>query len=339
MTDFELALDHALQLQARGTGLDAILARYPQYAADLKPLLEAARVARLGLMKDAPVPAPDLRRGRERFLRTALRPSPHERDSTRGLPILRAAAALALAVVLVTLTAVGLVSASGSALPGDPLYPARLAFERIELALTLDPAERQSMETRLEAQRRLEAQTVAAQGRRVRVQFEGVVERVESGSLIVSGLTVRTDGTRYGVGDRVRVDARTDAGQIVAEQIRITVSATAAPTLVGPERTRTGDQPETDIPPGTGVHLNAATRTLQPSASPTAARPTATATASRPEPSATVIRPTTATPATRPLDTRPTPTPATTASDSPTPITDTQPNGPAPTQTASRRPS
>ena len=50
-----LALDKALQMRAAGASLAECLARYPQFANELRPLLEAGELAGEGLLARQPV--------------------------------------------------------------------------------------------------------------------------------------------------------------------------------------------------------------------------------------------------------------------------------------------
>ncbi len=255
---FELVLDEALQMMAAGASRDECLARFPEHAEALTPLLAAAEVARAGLHADDPIPAPDLSRGRRRLL-LAARP-PH-----RSLfEFLRFATAMALAVVLVF---IGVAAASANALPGDALYPIKRGLESAQLALTFDPATCATLQAEHAARRRAEAQAVINLRRETQVEFEGVVERVGENEVVVSGLIVRVEGTvGFQPGDQVSVEANTTAdGTIVAETItpvtppRPAPEANATPTAARPGPTPSAMPNASPQPP-----------------TPTLARPTAT---------------------------------------------------------------
>lgn len=255
---FELVLDEALQMMAAGASRDECLARFPERAEALTPLLAAAEVARAGLHADDPIPAPDLARGRRRFLLAARPPrrSPYE--------FLRLATALALTLVLVF---VGVAVASANALPGDALYPVKRGLESAQLALTLNPAARATLQAELSARRRAETQAVINLRRETQVEFEGVVERVGEDEVVVSGLVVRVEGTLgFQPGDQVSVKASITAdGTIVAEAImplappRPTPEASALPTAARPGPTSSATPGASHQPP-----------------TPTLARPTGT---------------------------------------------------------------
>jgi len=304
---FELVLDEALQMMAAGASRDECLARFPEQAAELAPLLAAAEVACAGLHADDPIPAPDLARGRRRFL-LATRParrSPFE--------FLRLATALALTFVLVF---VGVAAASASALPGDALYPVKRGLESAQLALTLNPAARATLQAELSARRRAETQAVINLRRETQVEFEGVVERVGENEVVVSGLVVRVEGTvGFQPGDQVSVEASTTAeGTIVAGAItplvpsRPAPEANATPTAARPGPTASV-MPNASPKPPTPT-LARPTATFIPTlARPTGASPIpSTPTGARPaqvtSPTATRVLPTDSRPSLAPTETR-----------------------------------
>ena len=304
---FELVLDEALQMMAAGASRDECLARFSEHAEVLTTLLAAAEVARAGLHADDPIPAPDLARGRRRFLLAARPPrrSPYE--------VLRLATALALTFVLAF---VGVAAASASALPGDALYPVKRGLESAQLALTLNPAARATLQAELSARRRAETQAVINLRRETQVEFEGVVERVGENEVVVSGLVVRVEGTvGFQPGDQVSVEASTTAeGTIVAGAItplapsRPAPEANATPTDARPSPTSSATSGASPQPP---------TPTLaRPTATfiPTLARPTgaspipSTSTGTRPaqvtSPTTTLVLPTDSRPSLAPTETR-----------------------------------
>jgi hypothetical protein len=228
---FDLILDQALKFLTSGLSREACLRRFPEHAARLAPLLSAAEAARAGLLADQPIPAPNLARGRRRFL-VAARPRP--------FTSLRLAGAI-LALLLVVLVATGV--ASADALPGDVLYPVKLGLEQAQLALTFDPAARERALAEQAARRRGETQAVLNLRRTTRVEFEGLVESAQEGLLIISSIRVATDqASEYHVADLVWVEGLATAeGHVVAERITLLASAptsTPVPTIAPPTQSR-----------------------------------------------------------------------------------------------------
>jgi len=139
--DIENILDRCLDLLQEGRSIEQCLHLYPEVADDLEPLLRVA-----GELQRLPEAEP-----RPAALRTALLragaalPSRSDvldfsqdsglRSSVRRSPVRIAFrwAAAAAAVLVLTL---GLGTASANSVPGDFLYPIKLATERVTFALT-----------------------------------------------------------------------------------------------------------------------------------------------------------------------------------------------------------
>ncbi len=100
-----------------------------------------------------------------------------------------AAVALVVVVLLVGMVG-GTVYASASALPGDILYPIKRWQEQVQWTLAPGDEARARLEEGLRERRRAEARQVLEQKRRVRWQFEGVLERVGDASWVVEGVEV-----------------------------------------------------------------------------------------------------------------------------------------------------
>jgi hypothetical protein len=128
---FEEALARCLEEVAAGADVERVVARYPTYAAELRPLLETAL-----RLRGAALPPPReeaVRRGRMRAVAAARR----MRSATRSrLTARRWVSALLTAGLLLALLfgggALG-VRAAEASLPGDPLYPLKLLKESAEL--------------------------------------------------------------------------------------------------------------------------------------------------------------------------------------------------------------
>lgn len=139
MSDIENILDLCLEKIRTGVPLDKVLAEYPEQAAELKPLLlVAARV------EAAPRPEP----GADAAYPALLQVLKHLPG--RGGPgvlswwnrlfrpqfVFARAMSLVLIFALLSWSAVGV---SANTLPGDLLYPVKLAAEQVQFALTVRP--------------------------------------------------------------------------------------------------------------------------------------------------------------------------------------------------------
>jgi hypothetical protein len=123
MTDFDQILEQCLNDLASGAStLEECLARHPEHAAQLKPLLLAA--ARLGAGSTV-TPAPAFKARARAQLTRHMQERPH-RKARSGFAFRQLAAGFA--AILLALLVTGTVYAQG-ALPGDSLYGWKLASE------------------------------------------------------------------------------------------------------------------------------------------------------------------------------------------------------------------
>ncbi|MEK7325751.1 MAG: DUF5667 domain-containing protein, partial [Chloroflexota bacterium] len=194
MTDLQLldAFDDCLTRLRAGESLDACLQSYPDFAGELRPMIEAAQ----GAMAASRVPRPAQMRSRARFLTAAgqlrsPRPSPL-------VNLLRRFASTAVAVLAAAiLVTTSLYYASASTLPGDGLYPAKRAFEDIRVQLASDPAARFDLEQEFIERREAE--------------LEAVLKNKETATVMFGGPLVSNDGAKWQVGKHdVLIDAHTD---------------------------------------------------------------------------------------------------------------------------------
>jgi len=131
--EFNNILNECLErLLVKGESLEQCLERYPEQAAELKPLLETALAAREA---SAIQPRPDFRaRARYQF-HSALKETAAGKSRTSWGWFPRWATVLAIVLVLV-LAGGGTVFAADSSMPDSPLYSVKLATEQVRLTLT-----------------------------------------------------------------------------------------------------------------------------------------------------------------------------------------------------------
>lgn len=151
----ELSIAEALEAcRARleqGATVEACLATYPAHADELRVLLPLAVSAR----RLAPSPDPlAVDRSRRRF-RAYLEEKRGEAQRTSGARawLLRLAGPV-LAVIILTVSSLGLAQASANTLPDNPLYTVKQARESLGQFLTVTPAARASYQITI-ARRRL----------------------------------------------------------------------------------------------------------------------------------------------------------------------------------------
>ncbi len=146
----EVKLIECLDALAQGESVERILARYPQEAAQLRPLLETA--AGLPALRMEPSEAAKMQ-SRQKFMAQAdllRRTTP--RKTMGFLP--RFATGFVAAGLVAVVLGTGAVAASGSALPGDPLYGLKRTVENVRLSTAGSPTQRQELQREFEQRRR-----------------------------------------------------------------------------------------------------------------------------------------------------------------------------------------
>jgi hypothetical protein len=251
--DFDNVLDQCLAWLRDGAGIDDCLAAYPEYADELRPLLEL--VAQVGRVLTPAAPAAVRAAGEQRMLAALAQ----KRERQAGAwPFVRTLEQMMRALVpgrrawglAATLLAVLLFAASGwgfaasaDSLPGDPLYPVKVAAQKARLALTHDPGTRQQLDEQFAAQQRRDVQSVLEDRRRVTVEFLGVLQKMESSVWVVGGLPITVQDATIIVGQPypgtlVRVQGYLPGdGSLLASRLEVDLTATPWPTEVPPTDT------------------------------------------------------------------------------------------------------
>jgi hypothetical protein len=260
--DMEKNLSACLDNLEKGDSVDAILAGYPEEAAELRPYLETA--AQMSQLASLPTIA-DQQQSQATFLAeaAALR-SPQSSPMPIWFTLRRLMMPLASLAVILFLLGFTLVTMSAAALPGDGLYSVKLGIEEFRLMRASDPEQILILAEQFQQERLREVEVLLRAGRTADVLFEGEIEAIDLATWIIAGLPVQIDsgtiidGTPQ-VGELARVDGRTVDGQLFAGHIII---LTGTP---GPE----------EIPLPALIPPLEPTETPQPSPTPT---PTATQT-------------------------------------------------------------
>lgn len=160
--EFDNILDECLErMLVKGETVEQCLSAYPEQAAELEPLLRTALMtSELRTIQ----PRPDFRARARYQLRSELR----EAATKRGFRFFgwhpRWATAIAIVLALV-LAGGGTVAAAGNSMPGEPLYPTKLATERVRLALTRSDLDKAQLYARFADKRVLEIARMAEKGK------------------------------------------------------------------------------------------------------------------------------------------------------------------------------
>ena len=205
-----------------GADIESSLAEFPEFAEELRPLLQSAMSA--SALAAPPASADVARRGRTRLLAQAAKirdTAPASRVSFFSFRL--ATAALTLLLVFFV-GGTGIVNASASALPGDNLYAVKRGWESAHFWFA-DEDKTASLEAEYEEERRGEVQELLGGGRLAAVRFEGVVSSLNGSKWEVAGVPVIVSKEAdvedaIQVGSDVIVSGQTQSdGTVLAEMI------------------------------------------------------------------------------------------------------------------------
>jgi len=181
--DLLTAFEDSLAGLAAGDSLDTVLARYPAFAAELRPWLEAARAAT--------PPRAEPNRAKQNAHRAQFLTRAAELRTPIRRPFFTRGWATALAACLALLfIATSALTASAASVPGDALYPLKRSLENVQLSLAANPTDRWQLKQRFTARRITEAQQLLAQGRATAVEFSGLLETRDENHWAVAGIPI-----------------------------------------------------------------------------------------------------------------------------------------------------
>jgi hypothetical protein len=231
----EQALERCLAELDRDGDIETALRRFPQYAGQLRSLLELAQATRQTL---ASVPAAPggLVAGRARLLaaveqqRAAGHPATAQTTSaSRRRPklVTKFAAALLAAALCFVLLGSGVIWAAQSALPGDLLYVVKLATEDALLAWASAPGERVDLALDFVQERADEMRALVAADRPIPQQTVARMERHLERALIETASTSDAQMTSL----LTQISTHTQAQEQQLERVRATAPPQAQARL------------------------------------------------------------------------------------------------------------
>jgi len=201
-----------------GHPVESILARFSEYAGELRPILESTR--RLEGLSVDPPPAVQ-QRAKAGFLAQAAAQA--DGAATRWTwPALRPrwlVSAVALMLVLLFVGAM-VVPASASAVPGDMLYGTKRAVEQWRLLVAAGPERQARLTSSFHQERLREIAKLLATGRDAEVSFDGTLQSVTEQEWTVDGLPIVVGSATVVIGSpwpgmEVRVTGRTQEGELL----------------------------------------------------------------------------------------------------------------------------
>ncbi len=201
MTDKERVFQDCMKAMDAGQEVEPILQRYPGLAGELRPELEAAAwlKKKQAAVSTRPGYVAASRRRLEARLQLEGGPRPHPvvawlaRLAHWPWNVRQVGQTLALVVLLVVFVSVtrDAFFASRNALPGDALYPLKLAKEGALLAATSDPVERARLQVSYSQLRAFEIEGLILEGRYDRLSQAAVkyVLQVEQTRQVIDSLS------------------------------------------------------------------------------------------------------------------------------------------------------
>lgn len=172
-----------------GAALEEVLQKYPEWKEELRPVLEAMLALWESRGSDT-VPVAAMRRSREHLLEEAQRRRAVEPPPGFWARWFRKVSAFSVSVV-VFVVVLGLFLtgwASVKALPGEALYPVKLAAEQITLNLSASPSQRMELEDAYNLRRAEEVEALIQRRRKQEVAFSGYLAQEGDHTWRINGI-------------------------------------------------------------------------------------------------------------------------------------------------------
>ena len=209
---FENILDECLERLRQGESLEQCLARYPEQAAELEPLLQVAMASQKA--SSAVAPRTEFKARSRYEIQSQLhdkgrKAEPGKASLVGWIP--RWAMVVASLVLIFLVAGTGTVAASSTSMPDGTLYPVKLATERVQLALSRGDISKARVDVRL-ADRRIKEIVYLAK--------KGDSPRLESTLLRLSGHMEAIEQVIEANADRPKVqEAITALKELLEERI------------------------------------------------------------------------------------------------------------------------
>lgn len=260
---FEIRLIECLDAIEIGgpDGAEAILARYPDDAVELRQALGVASA--LASLDTSPDAAAQEKSRRAFLAQAAALAGGSSRQASGRRFLLRAAALLGVVVAAGAIP----VAASANALPGDPLYGVKRQVEAVQLDFAPDEAARKALVEQNNERRFKEIDQLVSSGRAAEIDFEGRLSSVSDAGLVIDGRPVTVPAGMHlpalSVGGMVEVTVQIQGGALIlvsivpigpveTHELTPTPAPSAAPTETAqPVETKAPEVHETPKPEST----------------------------------------------------------------------------------------
>lgn len=233
--EFENILNDCLDRLMKGEAIESCLAQYPEYAAELEPLLKTA----LETMTVVDIkPSPEFRQRAGVEFQKAIAEMPSKAPRRPFKWQLRWVIPVAVFLVLFS-SGAGTVIAATNSLPGSPLYPIKMAVESVQLAFTFSDEGKAELYTSFVDYRVEEIVKMAEEGKVELV--EQATERMNSQLLAMADLNLIEEVAVKGDG---MAALQAPENQTAFSGV-VTPTATTVPA---PTTTPSQQAPETTVP-------------------------------------------------------------------------------------------
>lgn len=190
--DLSSLLEECIKDFQAGSSLDEILARHPEEASQLRPLLEIA-MGVSNARQEIKIPAQARALSRSAFISPR---SVYPRRPVFHSFNLRLAFS-AIIIICLVIGLLGTTAVSAKSLPGDTLYPVKLAWEQVQINLASGIAKRLELQKSFDQQRVTEVSQLLELGRMSQVTFTGVLAGKEN-SWSVAGIDIDVEDSQSG---------------------------------------------------------------------------------------------------------------------------------------------
>ena len=203
------ALETCIKSLQAGVTLEECLNQYPDVAPQLRDLLKTVEM--IECLRVEKIPVESMTQNQRELLSHAKKLVSQEKPGKcvavagrilafrsmivqtfrQAKPIMgRLVMAFAITGILIIFSG-SLLIVSAKSLPGDSLYPMKLAVENIRVHLAISGEIRSEYEDHYSQQRVLEVQSLLGLGRKQEISFEGILNSMEDTGWVVNGITVK----------------------------------------------------------------------------------------------------------------------------------------------------
>jgi len=219
------ALEDCITAMYSGRSIQDCLAKYPDLADELEPLLFTTKSGRS--LSSEHVPATARNRSRMNMLAQAAKLRKTHKPLLTYFRVPRLAMSFIALVIVLMISFNGLIITSAKTLPGDTLYPVKRAAETVRLQLTNNVEKKHQIEVDYTQRRTEEVSELLQLKRTVQVSMEGTVQEMSPEIWVVSGIKVQISPEtkiigNVLIGQVVEVEGSTSPnGRIAADELHL----------------------------------------------------------------------------------------------------------------------